>query len=48
MEHHDTAFGNNKSVHMVQLPSAEPGERNAFKTITRLMSANDETNTDQA
>ena len=48
MEHHDVALCNDKSVHMVQLPPAEPGERNAFETITRLMSTNGETNTDQA
>ena len=48
MEHHDIALCNNKSVHMVQLPPAEPGERNNFETIVRLMSANGEINTDQA
>ena len=48
MEHHDVVHCNDKSFYMVQLPPAEPGERNAFETITRLMSANGKTNTDQA
>ena len=33
---------------MAQQPPAEPGERNAFETITRLMSVYSEMDTDQA